>query len=279
MKEQESAAGGADDNSPVIVSNTPLSPATIQQLRQSDPNAAAAKVVAPKFEPLDPTLIKAMKDYPNLAINGEVLGKRRMDTSTGQSTIVPDPSFIVLVPEPKQSLIDAPPVPTIAPPPPSLARPATPSGTGQTQITRTTDEHPDRDQQSGKGEGIPRNARGRGSIIHVARVITTKDLELAGGDRTHIPRQRLSQSILLRDPFQYLGARRRLRIRSRRPQWQARRPQRPLGRTQPHWPRRRRQQRHAVESNRIHPRRSAHRAVCLCPGGLRPAGAHHPHRP
>jgi hypothetical protein len=132
MKEEGGGGGeGTNSDQPVVVFNTPLSPSAISKIEES--NGGNVKVVAPPhLEPVDPSLKRMMDQYPDLYVNGDTHINKVRNPVTNQVDMVPDRSLIVQVPESKQSLIDdAPPVPTIAPPPPSLARPATPSGTGK----------------------------------------------------------------------------------------------------------------------------------------------------
>jgi len=124
VKEQESSDGrSSNSDEPILVSNTPLSAEQIEQLKKQNP-IAPTKTFAPKFEPTDPTLIKAMHDYPTHAVNGDVYMRKG----------VPDTSFIIIVPEKPQSILSG--TGPAAPvnenqPDPSLAKPAVPSGTGK----------------------------------------------------------------------------------------------------------------------------------------------------
>src|SRR5439155_10178861 len=87
------------------------------------------KAVAPRFEPVDPSLIATIAQYPTHPINGVVYVSRTKDAVNGEVKAVEDPSFLVQVPKPQQSLLRA------SQEPPSLIAPvngsqATP-GAGQ----------------------------------------------------------------------------------------------------------------------------------------------------
>jgi hypothetical protein len=95
VREQESSVAQTNDpNQPVLVSTTPLPP-SMKNLRTKD-TGQKVKVLVPDFQPLDPTLVAAMKQFPTHSINGETVVRRH--TKDGQETVVEDPSFLVYVP-------------------------------------------------------------------------------------------------------------------------------------------------------------------------------------
>ena len=55
------------------------------------------KVLMPRVEPRDPTLLEAMRDYPYNAVNGDVI-YHDVKTKTGEVVKQPDPSFLVVIP-------------------------------------------------------------------------------------------------------------------------------------------------------------------------------------
>jgi hypothetical protein len=63
------------------------------------------KVFSPRLEPIDPTLIAAMRQYPTYALNGEEVGRRVRDPQTGESRFVPQPSSVVQIPRRAPSLL------------------------------------------------------------------------------------------------------------------------------------------------------------------------------
>jgi hypothetical protein len=106
VREQESAGGRTNDpTEPILVSTTPL-PANLRDLRTRD-TGQKVKVLAPKPEYLDPTLIAAMKKYPTHSINGESVVRKY--TKDGQDTEMEDPSFLVLIPA-KEEVVKQDPV-------------------------------------------------------------------------------------------------------------------------------------------------------------------------
>lgn len=95
VREQEASDGRTSDpTQPVLVSTTPL-PASMKNLREKD-SGQKVKVLTPDFQPLDPTLIKMMKEYPHHSINGESVVRRY--SKDGRDAEVEDPSFLVYIP-------------------------------------------------------------------------------------------------------------------------------------------------------------------------------------
>jgi len=109
VKEQdESNARASDPDQTVMVFSQPLPSGFPTDLKDEDGNRVRA--LAPRMEPLDPSLIEAMQKYPTHAINGDLHVSKIKDPLTQQIEEQPDPSFLVLIPhEKKQSLLDAPP--------------------------------------------------------------------------------------------------------------------------------------------------------------------------
>ena len=120
IREQESAGGRTNDpDQPLLVSTTPL-PASARDLRTKD-TGEKVKVLAPKVEILDPTMLEAMKRYPTHSINGSTVVRRHR--KDGREVTVEDPSFLVFVPE-KQEVVKQD---------PELARRAVELGVAPTQ--------------------------------------------------------------------------------------------------------------------------------------------------
>lgn len=74
---------------------------TMRQFQQSK----NAITVAPQFTPVDPTMIEMMKRFPHRYINGEVHMTRTRDRQTGRIVEVPDPSYLVIVPQRSQNIL------------------------------------------------------------------------------------------------------------------------------------------------------------------------------
>jgi hypothetical protein len=110
VKEQEAAVGGTvDPETPILVSPEPLNLGTIRQ-KTTDKKI---KQMAPKVEPLDPTLVEAMKAYPDHLVNGDPVVKNATDVN-GNQVKIPAESYLVLVPHNVGGTVqdaDAPPVP------------------------------------------------------------------------------------------------------------------------------------------------------------------------
>jgi hypothetical protein len=96
VKEQDQSVAKPDDPSKtLLVMNRPL-PAGFQTDNLHTPEGGDVEVVAPKAEIVDPTLIDMMKQYPENAVNGQVM-MRKVPTDQGEK-MVPDPSFLVVIP-------------------------------------------------------------------------------------------------------------------------------------------------------------------------------------
>jgi hypothetical protein len=95
VREQESSGGHTvDPEQPVLVSTTPL-PASMRDIRTKD-TGQKVKVLAPKVEFLDPTLIAAKQKYPTHSINGEIVVRKY--SNEGKQVEQQDPSFLVVIP-------------------------------------------------------------------------------------------------------------------------------------------------------------------------------------
>jgi hypothetical protein len=67
----------------------------MMNLREKE-SGQKVKVLTPHFQPLDPTLIKAMKEYPHHSLNGATAVRKY--SKDGQEVEIEDPSFLVLIP-------------------------------------------------------------------------------------------------------------------------------------------------------------------------------------
>jgi hypothetical protein len=94
-EQDESVAHSDEINKTVMVLPGPL-PSGADPNSVKDPNGNPAKVVIPRVQVVDPTMITAMKQYPNNVVNGEVM-VRHVHTKTGMADVA-DPSFLVVVP-------------------------------------------------------------------------------------------------------------------------------------------------------------------------------------
>ena len=106
VKEQDQEVAAANDpGQDILVLPQPLPAGSNVQIRNRD--GASVKAVAPKFEPVDPSMIAAMQQYPTHAVNGEVHAKAVDDPITGAKKTVEDPSFFVVIPHKAPSLLRA----------------------------------------------------------------------------------------------------------------------------------------------------------------------------
>lgn len=100
IKEQESHDARSDDpNAVLLVANDKLDGLNADLY---DREGHKLVVEAPKLEVTDPTLAQAIRDFPNHAINGEVLGKRGKN-----GVLIPDASFLVTVPHNSDAVSDS----------------------------------------------------------------------------------------------------------------------------------------------------------------------------
>ena len=93
VRESETSDQNTDPNQQLMVTSQALDP----KMQEDIENKTGMKNVAPTVEVIDPTLIATMRQYPEHAVNGQVLGHRVNDPATGQSTVVPDRSYLVKI--------------------------------------------------------------------------------------------------------------------------------------------------------------------------------------
>ncbi|MGA2229873.1 MAG: hypothetical protein ABSH22_03015 [Tepidisphaeraceae bacterium] len=109
VQAQDASVAHSDNpNKPVLVLPAPLPPGYKNDLVVDGKDV---KVMVPRVQVLDPSLIAAMKQYPANAVNGEVI-MHKVQTANG---IVeePDPSFLVQIPHDDQGA-GTPPAPAAA---------------------------------------------------------------------------------------------------------------------------------------------------------------------
>jgi hypothetical protein len=104
-EQDEDRAVTHDPTQDLLVLDQPLAGASDYQIRNQQ--GERVKAVAPRFEPTDPSLLAAIEQYPTHAVNGEVRTRQIDDPVSGKPKIVEDPSFLVVVPRPKASLLRA----------------------------------------------------------------------------------------------------------------------------------------------------------------------------
>ena len=114
-----------DPNTPLVLTVNPLGDDAVKQLAQK-----GYKAIAPRIDPVDPTMIQAMRQFPTHAVNG-VIGRRITDPATGETKVVQNASFLVKIPKPEDNpdQSNTPIVDTTAPPVDS--RPVAQPGVGQ----------------------------------------------------------------------------------------------------------------------------------------------------
>jgi hypothetical protein len=97
VKSQDQASAKAGDpHKTVMVLPQELPPGTrTDNIVTAD--GQPVEVVVPRVEPVDPTMIQDMKDYPTNAVNGEVIW-HKVKTRDGGEISVPEPSFLVVIP-------------------------------------------------------------------------------------------------------------------------------------------------------------------------------------
>lgn len=94
LKEQQTAGGqSADSKSVIVISERPLSPALIDQLKRH----GKIVVLTPRVEILDQTLIDMIKRFPRHAVNYNET-RRKTPNAQGGWDDVYDPSFLVVIP-------------------------------------------------------------------------------------------------------------------------------------------------------------------------------------
>ena len=104
VKEQDESTGQTPDpTQPLLVLSQALPANAPTEFRDAEGNLVRA--LAPRMEPLDPSLIEAMHRYPNNVVNGEIIINKVRDDATGQVQEIADPSFLVAVPQKQPSLL------------------------------------------------------------------------------------------------------------------------------------------------------------------------------
>lgn len=118
-------ASAANAQQPFFVSNTELPRGMVPLDEHHNP----VRTLAPKVEILDPKLYETIQQYPSHQINSELTLRKVKNPKTGAVEMVPEPSMLVLVPEPKEESLDAiqqqllqnqNALPTLTPPPSAL---------------------------------------------------------------------------------------------------------------------------------------------------------------
>ena len=108
VAEQQAGAVDAkhngDSDQAIVLSTVPLPPGMTEQLENSGRNV---KVFQPKINVTDPSLLNAMKAYPQYYVNGAPQNNRMNDPATGQSVVKPQPTFLVEIPRLQPSAISA----------------------------------------------------------------------------------------------------------------------------------------------------------------------------
>ena len=106
VREQEDAAAQTSENAQdqdILVLPQPLPENKKLDIRNAE--GERVKTYAPRFEPIDPSLMAAMEKYPTHAVNGVVFISKVTDPVTKQVVEVEDPSYVVEIPQPKASLL------------------------------------------------------------------------------------------------------------------------------------------------------------------------------
>jgi hypothetical protein len=96
-EETDPSQENTDPNVPLVLTVNPLGDDAVRQLAQK-----GFKAIAPSINPVDPTMIEAMRRFPTHAVNG-VIGRRITDPATGQSRVEPTRSFLVKIPKPEET--------------------------------------------------------------------------------------------------------------------------------------------------------------------------------
>jgi len=92
------SASSADPRQPIMVSNAALPPEIASRLR--DKNGNKIKVMAPRIDPVDPGLIKTMRDFPLYSFNGNEVVDVRTDSSTGKKVRIPRATYLAEIKRP-----------------------------------------------------------------------------------------------------------------------------------------------------------------------------------
>ncbi len=95
-------AAAANANEPFFVTNQPLP----QGMVPLGPNGKPIRALAPRVEIIDPSMYEMIKRFPSHQTNSEEIMRKVKNSSSGQMEMVPEPSLLVLVPEPKDQSLD-----------------------------------------------------------------------------------------------------------------------------------------------------------------------------
>jgi hypothetical protein len=132
LREQDSDRGEAiDPTQDILVLEKPLPFNTNVDVRNRE-TGEKVRTYVPRVEPQDPTLIAAMRQYPEHSVNG-VVNTKTMKDRNGNVHQIADPSFLVKIPERETSIFTSVPQET----PPTLIAPPTASGAGGTGRLRS----------------------------------------------------------------------------------------------------------------------------------------------
>jgi hypothetical protein len=121
VKEQDEAnAGAPDPEQDLLVLPQPLADQDNVVVRNQD--GKRVRTLAPRFEPVDPSMIAMMAKYPTHAVNGVTYVSKAKDPATGEIKEFEDPSFLVPIPRAKPGLLRAQqPAPALIAPDPAPA--------------------------------------------------------------------------------------------------------------------------------------------------------------
>ena len=84
-----------DPNAPLVLTASPLGEDAARQFAQR-----GIKAVAPRLDPVDPSMIQTMRQFRTHSINGEMFEQYVVDPATGQKKLEPPHSFLVKIPQP-----------------------------------------------------------------------------------------------------------------------------------------------------------------------------------
>ena len=104
VKEQEAGNAGTEDPSQdIIVFNQRFAPGVSDKIH--DASGKLLKPFAPKLDVADPTMLDAMRRYPNRAVNGYNI-KHTYNRKTGGTVDIVDPSLVIMIPR-EETVLDA----------------------------------------------------------------------------------------------------------------------------------------------------------------------------
>ncbi len=106
VKEQEStdAHSNADTGQDLVVAASPLPEGMAKQIENSGRDI---KVIQPKIEVLDRSMLAMQQRFHDYSVNGETQVNRITDPRTGKATDRTQPSFLVQIPQLQASLLRA----------------------------------------------------------------------------------------------------------------------------------------------------------------------------